>query len=173
MATEKNKSMEELQREIAETELKTKQLLLRQAQKSNADFEAAEERRHESNRLRMAELKQGRENHARIVKLCRHRSGGRPQDILKGGGIGSFSVISRVLLPDGVTKVLFCPRCAMIMYPPEKSLAKQDPKKYAEELEEYSRLLAISEEEGLEFAETRGPTFFFTKDGVPFVPERV
>lgn len=173
MPTEKNKSMEELQREILETDLKTKQIQLRQAQKANADFEAAEERRHESNRLRMAELKQGRENHARIVKNCRHRSGGRPTDIFKGGGIGSFSIISRVLLPDGVTRVLFCSRCGMEMYPPEKSLAKQDPKKYAEDLAEYQRLLAISEEEGLEFAETRGPTFFFTKDGVPFVPDRV
>lgn len=173
MPAEKNRSTEDLQREIAETELKTKQLLLRQAQKANADFEAAEERRHESNRLRMAELKQGRENHEAIVKRCRHRSGGRPQDILKGGGIGSFSVISRILLPDGVTRVLCCPRCGMLRYPPEKFLAKDDPKKYAEELEEYNRLLAISEEEGLEFAETRGPTFFFTKDGVPFVPDRV
>lgn len=173
MPSEKPKSSEELQREILETDLKTKQIQLRQAQKANADFEAAEERRHEANRLRMAELKQGRENHEAIVKRCRHRSGGRPTDISKGGGIGSFSLISRVLLPDGITRVLFCPRCAMIKYPPERSLAKSDPKKYGEELEEYNRLLAISEEEGLEFAEVRGPTFFFTKDGVPFVPDRV
>lgn len=172
MPTDK-KSVDDIQREIAETELVTKKLLLRKAQKENADFEAAEERRHESNLQRMAELKQGRENHEAIVKRCRHRSGGRPQDISKGGGIGSFSVISRVVLPDGVTKVMFCPRCAMVKFPPDKALAKENPKKYAEELQEYQRLLAISEEEGLEFAETRGPTFFFTKDGVPFVPDRV
>lgn len=172
MASEK-KNLEDIQREIAETELKTKQLLLRQAQKANADFEAAEEQRHANNRKRMAELEQARVNHEAKVQRCRHKSGGRPADIAKGGGIGSFSIISRVLLPDGVTRVLTCARCGMMKYPPEKSLAKEDPKKYAAELEEYNRLLEISQDQGLEFAEVRGPTFFFQKDGIPFVPERL
>ena len=174
MPSEKNnKSLEDLQREIAETDLKTKQLQLRQAQKANADFEAAEEQRHANNRRRMSEMKQGRENHEAIVKRCRHRSGGRPQDISKGGGIGSFSIITRIVLPDGVTKVLFCSRCGMVKFPPPKALEQEDPSKYRAALDEYNSLLATSEEDGLEYGESRGPTFFFQKDGVPFVPDRV
>ena len=172
MANEK-RSNEDLQREILEVELQTKRLLLGKAKQDNEDFEAREKRRHDLNKQRMSELAEGRKNRAAMVKMCRHKSGGTPANVLRGGGIGSFSIISRALLPDGVTIVLQCPRCRMLMYPPTEQLKKSNPEAYLAELSEYNRLLEISREQGLEHAETRGPTFFFQKDGIPIVPERL
>ena len=167
------RSVEDLQREILEVELQTKEIMLAQAKQNNAEYEAKEQRRHAMNRQRMNEMAEGRRNRAAVVKECRHKSGGTPANILRGGGIGSFSIISRVLLPDGVTRVLQCPRCRMVMYPPTAKLKADDPQAYLAQLQEYNRLLEISRESGLEFAETRGPTFFFQKDGVPIVPDIV
>ena len=177
MAKEKEKeerSLEEIQRQIAEVELQTKTLLLDQARRSNDDFLTGERRRKEANQRRMAELDELRRNHEATVKRCRHRSGGTPKDIQKGGGIGSFSIISRAILPDGVTILLQCPRCRMLKYPPSDRLKKEDPKLYLQELTEYNRLLEESNENGIEHCELRGPTFMFkNKDGVPVIPERV
>jgi hypothetical protein len=173
MATETKKSNEDIQREILEVDLQTKKLQLGQARQQNADFEAREKRRHDLNKQRMGEMAEGRRNRAAMVKMCRHKSGGTPANVLRGGGIGSFSIISRAVLPDGVTIVLQCPRCRMVKYPPSEQLKHDDAKAYQEELQEYNRLLEISREQGLEHAETRGPTFFFQKDGVPIVPDRL
>ena len=76
-------------------------------------------------------------------------------------------------MPDGKTILLQCPRCRMMKYPPTKALKESNPKKYAEELAEYNRLLQMSIDEGIEDSELRGPTFLFeNKEGVPFIPER-
>ena len=167
-------SVEEIQREIALVELQTKRLGLAEAKKRNAEFEATETRRHEANKKRMDELAEGRRNHENVIKTCRHKSGGTPKNILKGGGIGSFSLITRAIMPDGVTILLQCPRCRMMKYPPEPSLKKANPNLYLEELTEYNRLLEESTDNGIEHAEMRGPTFMFKNaEGVPIVPERV
>lgn len=177
------KTLEELQLEIAQVELQTKTHQLKKAKADNDDLEAKEIRRHEANRLRMSELAQGQRNHAATVKACRHKSGGTPKNILKGGGIGSFSIISRTVLPDGVSVLLQCPRCRMIMYPPTppaKELEAKNAKlfaaaekQYAIDKVVYAKLIEESEDQGLEHA-MRGPTFLFKNaEGVPIIPERV
>lgn len=174
MANEKSKmTLEEINREIAEIELETKRLMLAEQKKRNADFTEAERRRHEANKKRMDELAAARNTQERIVRTCRHRSGGTPANLLRGGGRFSFSLITRAVMPDGKTILLQCPRCRMMKYPPTKALKDADPKKYAEELSEYNRLLQMSIDEGIEDSELRGPTFLFeNKAGVPFIPER-
>lgn len=170
---EKKQTAEELQAEILQVELQTKKLLLAQARRDNAAFVDGEKKRRDNNRRRMAELAEMQRNHAATVKACRHKSGGDPSNILKGGGIGSFSIISRAVMPDGVTILLQCPRCRMLRYPPPASMKKAEPEKYLAELAEYNRLLEESRDNGIQHAEMRGPTFFFqTGEGVPFVPER-
>lgn len=174
MAEEKKQqSTEDLQREILQVELETKKLLLDEAKKRNLDLKESERRRHDANKTRMRELEEARRNHEATVRKCRHKSGGSPTNILKGGGVGSFSLLSRTILPDGVSVLLQCPRCRMLKYPPTLALKKSDPKAYVEELKEYKRLLEESQDNGLEHAEMRGPTFLFQNaDGVPFIPER-
>lgn len=170
----KAKSNEEMQREILEVELQTKHLQLAEARKRNADFEEAERRRHDANQKRMSELAEGRRNHAATVKHCRHQSGGSPANVLRGGGRFAFSLIQRTIMPDGVTVLLTCPRCRMMMYPPSEAMKKADAKQYKADLEEYNRLLQKSIDEGIEHNESRGPTFMFKNaEGVPIIPERV
>lgn len=170
---ESKMSLEEINREIAAVELETKRLMLAEQKKRNADFSEAERRRHEANKKRMDELEQANKNHERIVRTCRHRSGGTPANLLRGGGRFSFSLITRAVMPDGKTILLQCPRCRMMKYPPTKALKESNPKEYAEELAEYNRLLQMSIDEGIEDSELRGPTFLFeNKEGVPFIPER-
>jgi len=120
----------------------------------------------------MAELEQMRKAQEKTERMCRHRSGGKPTNILKGGGIGSFSIITRAVMPDGVTILLQCSRCRMKRYPPEAHVKLEDPKRYAMELDDYNALLEASIEADLE--PLRGPTFTFTNsEGVPVIPRRV
>ena len=165
---------EELQAEILRVELETKTLQLAEARQRNHDFIEVEKRRRQANQQRMTELETGRKTRERIIKICRHRSGGTPKNILKGSrSAGSFSLLTRAILPDGKSVLIQCPRCRLMAYPPNPSLKKEDPKRYAQELEAYNSLLEQSIEEGLEHAETRGPTFLFERQGVPIIPDRV
>ena len=179
MAKKENeeKSLDQIQREIAELDLQTKQLNYAEAKKRNELFLQHEEQRHLHNRQRQSDLAQERAAHAATVEECRHKSGGSPTNILKGGGIGSFSTISRAMMPDGVTFLLQCPRCRMMEYfrrltpKAEKLLAKGDPEKY-EHYMKVKDLFDTAIDEGLEHAITRGPTFFFQNEqGIPVVPE--
>ncbi len=179
MADKKERSLEEIQREVAEVDLQTKQLQLGEAKKRNEMFLAAEETRKRGNRQRQSELAQGRRAQETVVKACRHKSGGSPHNILRGGGIGSFSILTRALMPDGVTRLIQCSRCRLKMYfrllmPPEEAkLKKGDPEKYDLYLEG-KRLFDVSTDQGIEHAELRGPTFFFQNEqGVPIIPEMV
>lgn len=170
---ETKRTTEEINREIAEIELETKRLMLAEQKKRNAEFSEAERRRSDANQKRMNELEQARKNQQRIVRACRHKSGGTPNNLLRGGGRFSFSLISRSIMPDGKTILLQCPRCRMMKYPPEKTLMNSNPQLYAEELAEYNKLLQMSIDEGIEDSELRGPTFLFENtEGVPFIPER-
>lgn len=169
-------SPEELQKAILLIEYQTKTLTLAQTRKNLTDFEDVERKRREQNKRRMSELKSEREMRERIVSVCRHRSGGTPKNLLKGKGVGSFSLISRTLMPDGITILLQCPRCRMRIFTPQRpkpGSSKVVFEQYAKELDHYNKLLQDSIEDGLEFAELRGPTFTFLRDGVPFIPERI
>lgn len=169
---EGNRSVEDIQREIAEVELETKRLMLAEQKKRNAEFIAAEEQRHKSNKQRMTELEQGRKTMDATQRKCRHMSGGKPSNILRGGGVGSFSILTRAIMPDGVTVLLQCSRCRLKLYPPTERDKKADPKKYLDDLKRYNELLEQASETDLE--PLRGPTFLFKNaEGVPLIPERV
>ena len=173
-AETQKKTREEIEFEIAEVELETKRLMLAEQRKRNSEFSEAERRRHEANKKRMDELTNTERNKERVIRTCRHRSGGTPANLLRGGGRFSFSLITRAVMPDGKTILLQCPRCRMMKYPPTKALKDASPDLYLAELTEYNRLLQMSVDEGIEDSELRGPTFLFENDrGVPFIPERV
>jgi len=180
-------SPEQLTQRIAEVELETKLLLLRTAERTNAEAEQHEEQRQKQNQQRQTELAQLRQAREATVRACRHKSGGRPGNILKGGGVGSFSIISRTLMPDGVTLFLQCPRCRMAEYTPEKPVKpvgeaatataleeyKDKLQDYAAAMDRFNGLLEASIDAGFDNF-MRGPTFAFkTAEGVPFIPARV
>lgn len=176
---QREKSLEQIQREITELDLQTKQLQYAEAKQNNERFLQAEASRKQHNKMRQSELAQGRAAAASLVKECRHKSGGSPTRILKGGGIGSFSIISRALMPDGKTVFLQCARCRLKQYwrqlttGEEVRLQKADPINWKIYLEG-QRLYELSKDSGLEHAELRGPTFFFQNEaGVPIIPAMV
>lgn len=174
-------SPEELQKRILQIEYQTKALQMGQADRANRDYLQAEARRHEANARRMIELKIARENHLAVIKKCKHRSGGSPRNILRGGGKFSFCLVSRSLMPDGVTILLHCQRCRLQIYTPRDKTNDGKPaprqlwfKTYDAEKVYFDKLVELSEEDGCsEHNEHRGPTFLFQKDGVPFIPDRV
>ena len=166
-------TLEEIQKQIAVTELETKKLQLGQAQKDNADFLDKEKRRSEANKQRMSELEQARNSRYATIKACRHKAGGTPANILKGGGVGSFSLLTRAIMPDGVTIFMQCPRCRLGMYTPQKKIRQMWFTKFEDEKKYFDELVEKSREEGLQHAELRGPTFAFKNDeGIPIIPER-
>lgn len=172
MADIESMSPAEMQAAILRVELQTKMLGLNEAARKNKEFVENERNRHESNRRRQAEMAEQARNQAGTEQQCRHQSGGKPDNILKGGGIGSFSIISRAIMPDGVTVLLQCARCGMKRYPPTDALKKEDPRKYLAELTEYNKLLDDAVATDME--PLRGPTFVFKNaEGVPIIPERV
>jgi hypothetical protein len=165
---------EELQCEILRVQLETSALALEEAKARNVEFRTLARRRREANQQRMTELRQVRRARETTIQMCRHRSGGSPTNILKGGGIGSFSVLTIATMPDGITQLIQCQRCPLSMYTPEKRNRQLWFASYEEELTYFRKLVETSREFGIQHNETRGPTFMFkNEDGVPFIPERV
>jgi hypothetical protein len=155
-------------------ELQTKRLQLAQAKRSNEEYEQREEQRHRNNKMRQAQLAGIAAAEQSMVAQCYHKSGGYPKNILHGGGSNSFSLITRAVMPDGVTILLQCSRCRMKLYPPTQKLRKADPKQYKADLQKFNDLLKLSEEAGAPDNVIMGPTFAFkNEEGVPFIPERV
>lgn len=172
-----DRTLEDIQKEIAEVELETKKLQLAEARKRNADFTQREESRRKANQQRMSELEAGRRGAEAIIADCRHKSGGNPKNVLKGGGIGSFSILTRAIMPDGVTEFIQCQRCRLKVYfrlltpGEERKLKAGDPEKWAIYAAN-KKLHDTSIDQGLEHAEIKGPTFFFkNENGVPIIPE--
>lgn len=163
-------SNEEMQSSILQVELQTKMIQLKQAERANMDFEQHEELRHKQNKERQVDMSKSISNRLRGQKSCRHMSGGKPGKISKGGGIGSFSIITQAMMPDGVTILLQCARCRLKVSTPSQELKKRDPMRYLADLEYFNELLEKSEDSGL--SALRGPTFMFKNErGVPFLPE--
>lgn len=169
------KSLAQINREIAELDLQTKRLNYDEAKKRNELFLQAEDQRRRGNRQRQAELAQIRAAREQDVAGCRHKSGGSPRNIFRGGGIGSFSLITRALMPDAVTVLLQCGRCRMAEHyrllsaAEEEKLSPKEHKRYLRNQKFYETSIDL----GLEHAELRGPTFLFQRDGVPIVPVMV
>lgn len=169
---EKLTEIEELQLREARANARASEINLTKVERENSAWEANETARHKANKERQGILANLTALYLRTVKACRHKAGGRPDNILKGGGIGTFSIISRALMPDGVTWFLQCPRCRMKEYSPSLALKKKSPKKYEEQKERFDELWEASMDSGLEGM--RGPTFqFVNAEGVPFIPERI
>jgi hypothetical protein len=183
-----DKPIDSLQREIAETELQTKQLQLAEARERNAKFLQHEEIRHRSNQQRQAEFKQAAASNRALQKDCRHKAGGSPSNIHRGGGKFAFSLLTRAIMPDGKTELIQCQRCRLRLYGRErtpveieklKELDAADAKKgiVATRYEDHVWWLKLREtsiEEGIPNNEMRGPTFNFQNaDGVNFIPDMV
>lgn len=120
------------------------------------------------NEQRQTELAAIAEKMCSIQKQCRHKQGGKHQNIFKGDGPPCVTA-ARML--DSFTLRLECTRCRKTVYTPNPSLEQTDPKLYRREMAEYEKFLEMFEDSGLDMI--RGPEFMFRKNGISFIPERV
>lgn len=161
-------SIEEMQAAVLRVQLMREMTLLQQTEadlREKDENDAAIELRNEQ---RQAELAAIRSKIAQIQKLCRHRQGGRHQDVLKGDG---KPCVTAMRMLDGYTLRLACSRCRKEVYTPHPALKDRDPQRFAKNMAEYEKFLEMFEDSGLDMI--RGPEFMFMRKGVPFIPERV
>jgi hypothetical protein len=161
-------SLEEMQRLIAATDLQAKILDLDRVKDDNARRLARKEAVEAHNRQIQADVAAERRNMEMAQSICRHRQGGRPQNVYAGDG---KPCIVRTQMLDGYTWLLQCLRCRMKIFTPHPSLRKSHPEEYTKLKLIYDKFLEMSQESGLD--EIRGPSFTFERDGVPFIPDRV
>jgi hypothetical protein len=160
-------SLEEMHRLIAATELQSKILDLDRVKDDNARRLARKEAVENHNRQIQADVEAERRNMELAQRICRHRQGGRPQNVYAGDG---KPCIVRTQMLDGYTWLLQCLRCRLKVFTPHPSLRKSHPEEYQKLKAIYDKWLEMSQESGLD--EIRGPSFTFERDGVPFIPER-
>jgi hypothetical protein len=161
-------SLEEMQRLIAATDLQAKILDLDRIQDDNQRRLAHKEAIERHNKQIQADVEAEQRNMKLAQSICRHRQGGRPQNVYAGDG---KPCITRTQMLDGYTWLLQCLRCRMKIFTPHPSLRKAHPEEYTKLKAIYDKFWEMSEESGLDGI--RGPSFLFERDGVPFIPERL
>ena len=188
MAQSGVKTNEDLQREILETTLEQQKIALDQTRDQNAAYRQRKEVASRANANRQRQFAHDRANLRAIQKKCQHMAGGDAGgDPLEGGGKFAFSTISKTIMPDGVTDLLQCPRCRLMLYgrilskPEEARLEAAaskagDGSKAWEKWDDYlwyKELLALHRKEGLgKKSVMRGPTFDYTRgDGLRVIPD--
>jgi hypothetical protein len=159
---------EEMQLAIQKAVYTREMLNLDQVQEDN--LKRIEERvaRSKSNAQRQSDLAAERNSRRSIQQVCRHRQGGSHLNIYKGDG---KPCVVRTLMLDGFTYFIQCQRCRLQVFTPHPDMQEKDPEGFKEQKAIYDRMFEMSEDSGLD--EIRGPNFFFRKNGVPFIPERV
>jgi hypothetical protein len=160
---------------IEEMELATRHIALQTAMLQMDEVEEANRKRIEK-RAAVARFNKQLQEDVRAEqaalesgqKICRHRSGGFPNNIYRGN---KEPTVFRTRMPDGYTYFIQCIRCRFKMYTPHPKLEDKNPKEYARQMEIYERMWELCEERALD--EIRTPSFTWRKHGVEFVPERV
>lgn len=160
-------TLEEIQRVIAVTELQSKLLELDRINDENTRRLAQREALAKHNKQIQQDMEQEQRQLAYAQSICRHRQGGRPQNVYAGDG---KPCIVRTQMLDGHTWLLQCLRCRLKVFTPHPLLRRSHPQEYDKLKAAYDHLWTLSSDSGLD--EIRGPTFTFEKDGVPFLPER-
>lgn len=174
------KSTAELQQEILQVELQTKQLQLERAKEENQLYL---DKKKELARQRAQSQMNARVNTQKAKQLqaiCLHRQGASPDNIYEGNG-PSCLTRSRIFFSGNY--LIQCVFCGLKEQKPHPSLKnkklqqgetpeKRDERvaKYEADLDRYNKLLAESRSNKLPPME--GPTWEFSdEDGIPFVPE--
>lgn len=143
-------------------------MLLEETETSQKERAEKKRLRSEQNKQRQANLAAARASDKNIQNFCRHKQGGFRHKLYQGDG---KPCVTNFVMPDGVTNFLQCQRCHTKVQTPHLNLLARDPKAYAEQKALHDKLLELWEESGLDLI--KGPTFIFTKFGVPFVPEHL
>jgi hypothetical protein len=155
-----------LQQQVLKVQLETAQIALEQQKEQNEQWKARREATSRNNKRRQAQLARDRKVMTATQRACRHRQGGRHENIKRGTGASSLTR-SEIFFQGNF--LIQCNRCGLKMQRPHPLLRKIDRKLYDKAMEEYNYLLAQSEENELE--PMHSTTFTFTRDdGTPIIP---
>jgi hypothetical protein len=189
------KNLEQLQKEVLETQLETAKIALDKTRDENADYRRRKDVAASTNAGRQRQFKHDYKNLRNLQRnVCQHMAGGRADgNPLEGGGKFAFSVLHITIMPDNVSEFIQCSRCRLgiigrLLSPKEESklrLAaeavekktadfesdpvwlKYDDYKWWKELREQYKRDGIGKE-----AVSRGPGFAFTnQEGIPVIPD--
>jgi hypothetical protein len=158
---------EELQLRVLRTQANREILNLEDAEETQKRNANAKVQRHIANTQRQSELAQIAAMQRAIQNGCRHRQGGHRHRLYSGDG---KPLITKCIMLDGVTAFYQCARCRLKFYTPHPALRQRDPAEYAKQRAFADKLEELHQESGLDHLKT--PNFTWTKDGVPFLPER-
>lgn len=159
---------EELQRRLLLVQNEQAVIGLEDAEDVQRRNTAAKKQRSLQNQQRQSELAQIATMRQQIISGCRHRQGGFRHKLFSGDG---KPCVTKCIMPDGVTAFYQCSRCRLAFYTPHPNLAQRDPAEYAKQRAFSDKLEELHQESGLDYLKT--PNFTWTKNGVPFLPERV
>jgi hypothetical protein len=160
-------SNEDMQALILRTQLKREMMLLGKTEEEVRLHEAHEQQKETDFAQRQRDLEAVAANAANTQRRCRHRQGGKHQNVLKGDGP---PCVTATMMLDGYTIRLACTRCRKTVYRPNPMLEQTDAKLYAKEKAEFDKFMEMFEDSGLDMI--RGPEFIFAKNGIPFIPVR-
>jgi hypothetical protein len=166
-------SVEEMEREAArlkleilETELETQKLALAEQREKNEQYKARKATQRMTFKQKQEALAKMRASHYAMVRMCRHKQGGKPDQRFKGNGPSSLHVTQML---DGKTQLIQCSRCPLAVMTPHTRLQREDPELYEQLKAEFDQLIEDFEETGLD--PVKVPTFSFSQNGIPFLPE--
>lgn len=159
---------EELQRRVLRMQAHREVINLEDAEEQQRKSAAIKRQRSLQNQQRQSELAQIAAMRQQIISGCRHRQGGFRHKLFSGDG---KPCVTKCIMPDGVTAFYQCSRCRLAFYTPHPNLLQRDPAQYAIQREFANKLEELHQESGLDYLKT--PNFTWTKNGVPFLPERV
>lgn len=146
----------QMQIETAGVQMETAQIALEQQRETNEDYKQRKAIRARQNAKRQAQMVRDAKVMLALQKTCRHKQGGRHENVQKGDG---KSVLTRSLIFFAGNFLIQCNRCGLSVQRPNPLLKKLNRKLYEAAMDEYNRLLEMSESNGLE--PMLSPTFEF------------
>lgn len=180
MADQK-RSLEEMQRQLLDTQIETAQIGLEKAKADNDQYRQTQAQRSSQNKQRQAILAQEAANREAIQRACLHKQGGGPEDRYEGDG-KSCLTLSRVFFSNNF--LIQCNRCDLALQRPHPKRKSPRPlfrgeteaqieariALYNEDVTRYEGLLR--EARGNKLRPMLGPTWEYSDDeGTIFIPE--
>jgi hypothetical protein len=146
--------LEAIALETATVQLEKSKLELEQTKEAVAEWKGVREQRQRTNQQRQSQLRNDREEIARIARRCSHRQGGSPRNPYGGKGQSALNIVQ---MPDNHTQLVTCSICRLRVFSPnERDMAKnprpgeskEDAKrrveKYLEARAEFDRLIELA-----------------------------
>jgi hypothetical protein len=167
----KGMTLEQIQLMLAQADLQMRMLELDRIRDESVKRIAKKEALVKFNAQIQEQIRSEQALIAYAQSVCRHRQGGKASSDGRHVWAGDGPpCVAKTQMLDGVTWLLQCIRCRLKVFTPHLQHYSGRPEQYAKDKALYEKLWELSADSGLD--EIRGPTFQFTKDGVPFIPQR-